>query len=325
MEKFVEFENWICLINPWVILGVIGFWVLLSSLIFIRFFAKTFVVGKGFYTFYHPDTKDAYGTVISAGLLGFVIAKPDYLHDLYYDASRQIADDTRKFVTYSPQYARIKPRFCLASDLKIRRFLYLNSFFNTKVGRCLWAAGLFCQIHWNKNTADFITQERFYELDKYNNFGLSQRLVLIAKISWWKYLTLKSRELPLMVEYADGIKSYKVRQGIRPVSIYLNKYLAVNINFLNPDRLKFDCSCSGGYVPMDLYYAKALARKCYDFDYTLRTLGLLSLQDNFINLGNDYFYHFPFGFLKKEDEDDWLLGNVAGVHIFVKCSNRLLA
>ena len=129
MEKFVEFENWICLINPWVILSVIGFLVLLSYLIFIRFFAKTFVVGKGFCTSYQPKENDAFGTVISAGLLGFVIAKPDYLHDLYYDASRQIADDTRKFVTYSPQYARIKPRFCLASDLKIRIFLYLNSFF----------------------------------------------------------------------------------------------------------------------------------------------------------------------------------------------------
>lgn len=325
MEKFVEFENWICLINPWVILSVIGFLVLLSYLIFIRFFAKTFVVGKGFCTSYQPKENDAFGTVISAGLLGFVIAKPDYLHDLYYDASRQIADDTRKFATYSPQYARIKPRFCLASDLKIRRFLYLNSFFNTKLGRCLWAAGLFCQIHWNKNTADFITQERFYELDEYNNFGLSQHLVLITKISWWKYFSLKIHELPLLVEYADGVKSYKLRQGIRPVSIYLNKYIAVNVEFLYPNTQKANSSCTKGYMPMNLHYAKPLARKRYDFDYTVRALGLHSLQDNFINLGNDYFYHFPFGFLKKEDEDDWLLGNVAGVHVFVKCSNSLLA
>lgn len=107
MEMLVEFKNWICLINPWVTGGVIGLFILLSSLIFIRFFAKTFVVGKGFCSSYQPKENDAYGTVISAGLLGFVIAKPDYLYDLYYDASRQIADDTRKFVTYSPQSALI--------------------------------------------------------------------------------------------------------------------------------------------------------------------------------------------------------------------------
>ncbi len=325
MEKLVEFETWICQINPWVFVGIIGFVLLLSSLIFIRFFAKTFVVGKGFYTFYSPDTKDAYGTVISAGLTGFTIAKLDYIHNLYYDTSKQIADDTRKFVTYLPQYARLKPRFCLASALNIKRFLWFNTFFNTKLGKCLWALGLICQIHWNKNMADFIIQERHYELDKYNNLGLSHHLVLIAKISWWKYLTLKLCELPLMVEYADGIKSYKLRQGIPPISIYLNKHMAINVEFLNPDTQKFDCSCSGGYVPMDLYYAKVLARKCYDFDYTLHTLGLHSLHNNFICLGNDYFYHFPFGFLKKEDENDWLLEDVSALNVFVKCSNRLLA
>lgn len=324
MEMLVEFKNWICLINPWVTGGVIGLFILLSSLIFIRFFAKTFVVGKGFCSSYQPKENDAYGTVISAGLLGFVIAKPDYLYDLYYDASRQIADDTRKFVTYSPQYARIKPRFCLASALKIRRFLYLNSFFNTKLGRCLWAAGLFCQIHWNKNTADFITQERYYELDKYNNLGLSHHLVLIAKISWRKYFSLKMHELPLPVEYADGVKTYKLRQGIRPISIYLNRYIAVNVEFLNPNSPKFDSSCSNDYVPMNLHFAKSLAKKRYDFDYTVRALGLHSLHNNFICLGNDYFYHFPFGFLKKEDENDWLLGNVAALKVFVKCSYRLL-
>ena len=325
MEKLLDFGNWVYQINPMVILGIVTVIVIAKVLIFMRFFAKTFVVGKGFYESYQARENDAYGTVISAGLKGFTIAKLNYVRRVVYDVNKQVADDTRNFVTYSPKYYRLNPRYCLASSLKVKRFLRVKDFFSTKLGQCLWAIGLKCQFAWGKNSVNFVTQERRFELEEYNNFGLSEHLVLIAKISWWKYFTLKSHEVPLLVEYADGVKSYKIRREIRPVSVYLNKYMAVSVEFLNPDRARYTSYCPEGYEQMDMHYAKALAKRRYDFDYTLRALGLYSLREQFIYLGNDYFYHFPFGFLKKETENDWLLGTVSGVQVYVKCSNKLLA
>ena len=325
MEKLLDFGNWVYQINPMVILGIVAVIVIAKVLIFIRFFAKTFVAGKGFYETYQKHKNDTCGTVISAGLKGFTIAKLNYVLRVDYDVNKQIADDTRNFVTYWPQYYRLNPKYCLASSFKVKRFLRVKDFFSTKLGQWLWAIGLGCQFAWGKNSVNFVTQERRFELDKYNNFGLSGRLVLVAKISWWKYFALKSHELPLLVEYADGVKNYKIRKGIRPVAIYLNKYIAVSVEFLNPDKEQGTAYCPDGYVQMDMHYAKALAKRRYDFDNTLRALGLYSLREQFIYLGNDYFYHFPFGFLKKGTENDWLLETVSDIRIYVKCSNKLLA
>ena len=322
MENLIQIKNWIYQIDPiwWKSLGILALVVIvLKVLIFFRFYGKFFVRGRGMLEEHIEKRGEICGRVISAGIWGFIIADLDYVYDAIVRGNLE-----RSSKEFSPQYAQVGGRYYLSSSFFIRRFLIVREILRTKIGRFFWALMLMCQLKWNKNSAKFITRDIPCKLCEYNLRGLREHVVFAAKISWWRYFLLQKYDVPLYVEYADGVVSRKIREEAKPIAIWLNRSLAVNIEFLVGERN--ESYCPEGYAEMDVHLAKTLLRKATLFSSTLCALKLHSFNNSFVALGDDMYLHFPYGFLRQNEDSRWLLDSVRSYYkLYVKCRNRLLA